>query len=246
MHWLSRTLLFTVSLGVFGTAALLAQRGGVGARAPLPSSTALGAGALSTHPSSTSLASSPSLRSPGYGGFGRPGYVGTRNYSRTNTRARRDYRQLPYAYVAAPYYYPSFDWGGDYSGGGAPAPYDDSGYGPDPATDAMLRNQAALGQQVQRLTAQLNDMMYGQGYPQQAAAPQEQAPPTIPITLVLRSGEQLRVQNYAVTGNTFWDFMQTGTRKIPLSNIDIAASTRATQANGAEFPQLDGTQQSTP
>jgi hypothetical protein len=144
--------------------------------------------------------------------------------------------------VAAPYYYPFFDWGGDYSGAGAPGPYDDSGYGPDPAIDAMLRNQAALGQQVQRLTAQLNDMVYGQGYQQQAAAPQEQAPPPIPITLVLRSGEQLRVQNYAVTGNTFWDFTQTGTRKIPLSNIDIAASTRATQANGAEFPQLDGTQ----
>jgi hypothetical protein len=240
MHWLSRSLLFTVSLVFFSAGILLAQRGGVAARAPLPSSTALGAGAFSTHASSTALASSPSLRSPGFS-TGRSGYLGTRNYySRTNTRTRREYRQLPYAYVAAPYYYPSFDWGGDYSG--ASAPFDDSGYAPDPGTDAMLRNQAALGQQVQRLTAQINDLMYGQGYQQAPTAAQEQAPPSIPITLVLRSGEQLRVQNYAVTRNTFWDFMQTGTRKIPLSSIDVAASTRATQANGAEFPQLDATQ----
>jgi hypothetical protein len=92
------------------------------------------------------------------------------------------------------------------------------------------------------LTAQLNDLMYGQGYQQPAAAAPEPAPAAAPITLVLRSGEQVRVQNYAVTGNTFWDFMQTGTRKIPLSSIDLAASTRATQASGGEFPQLDGTQ----
>jgi hypothetical protein len=102
-----------------------------------------------------------------------------------------------------------------------------------------MRNQAALGQQVQRLTDRLNGMMYGQPYQQQTAAPQQ--PPPVPLTLVLRTGEQLQVQNYAVTDNTFWDFTQRGTRKIPLANIDVAASQKATQANGGEFPQIDGT-----
>jgi hypothetical protein len=147
--------------------------------------------------------------------------------------------------VIAPFYYPSFDWSGgtDYSA----APYEDPGYGggygpgPDPATDAMLRNQAALGQQVQRLTDQMNGMMYGQGYPQPATEAQQTAPP-VPLTLVLNNGEKLQVQNYAVTDSTFWDFTQRGTRKIPLSNIDLAASAKATQANGGEFPQIDGTQ----
>jgi hypothetical protein len=105
----------------------------------------------------------------------------------------------------------------------------------------MMMNQAALGQQVQRLTDQMNNLMYGQQpYPQQSGASQQPAP--IPLTLVLRTGEQLQVQNYAVTDNTFWDFAQRGTRKIPLSNIDLAASAKATQANGGEFPQLDVTQ----
>jgi hypothetical protein len=243
MHCISRALLLSICLGVLSASTLLAQRGGaVAGRALLPSSTALGAGALSAFPSSTSRSTAPAVGRPSYSagyGVARPGYGATRNYSRANNR--REYRPLSPAYVAAPYYYPFFDWGGDYSS--QAAPYDDSsGYGPDPATDAMLRNQAALGQQVQRLTAQLNDMMYGQGYQQQSPMAQEPPAPSIPITLVLRSGEQLRVQNYAITNNTFWDFGQTATRKIPLSSIDLAASSKATQANGGEFPQLDGTQ----
>jgi hypothetical protein len=105
----------------------------------------------------------------------------------------------------------------------------------------MMANQAALGQQVQRLTAQMNDLMAGQQpYPPQPAAPPQ--PPPVPVTLVLRNGEKLQVQNYAVTNNTFWDFTQRGARKIPLSNIDLAASAKATQANGGEFPQLEGAQ----
>jgi hypothetical protein len=105
-----------------------------------------------------------------------------------------------------------------------------------------MANQAALGQQVQRLTAQVNDMMYGQPYQQPAPPVQQSGPPPIPLTLILRDGQQLQVHNYAVTDNTFWDFTERGTRKIPLSNIDLAASARATQASGGEFPQIAGTQ----
>lgn len=241
MTRLTRGFIYLVVLNALAGSALLAQRGQGGAGraltpgAPLPSSTALGSGALSTFPSSTALASSPSLRSPGYktGGYGRYG-------NRVNNT--RQWRQLPFGYVAAPYYYPFYDYGGDYSGP-AEGYNDNSGYGPDPATDAMLRNQAALGQQVQRLTAQLNDLMYGQGYPQPPGPPAaQQGPPAIPLTVILRDGKQMTVQNYAITGNMLWDFTGNGAaRKIPLSTIDIPASTKATEAAGGEFPQLDGT-----
>jgi hypothetical protein len=237
MLGVTRTLLFTVSLSIINSAALLAQRGGaVGARgAPLPSSTAIGAGALSFGPSSTSLSSAPSLASPGFGRGNVPRtggqyYSAGGNYYRSNLR--RPYRALPYAFVATPYYYPFFDWGGDYTG--PAAPYQD--FGPDPAADAIMQNQAALGDQVQRLTAQVNNLMYGQ---QQAAPPSPPEPPSVPLTVVLRDGQQLTVQNYAITGNTLWNFTGTGAaRKIPLANIDVAASTRATEANGGEFPTL--------
>ncbi len=236
MHSFKRALLFTVFIGCFGAADLIAQRGGaVGSRAPLPSSTALGAGALSSRPSSTSRSTGPSFAGNGYGrGYGR-----VYNSRRTGTNT---YRALPRAYVVAPYYYPFLDWSGatDYSASGAPG-YDDPGNGPDPGSDAMMMNQAALGQQVQRLTGQVNDLMYSQGY-QGYAASQPATPPAPPVTLVLRDGQRLQVQNYAVSGNTFWDFTDRGTRRIPISTIDLAASVKATQANGGEFPQIDGAQ----
>ena len=255
MHAITRTLLFTIGLAIMGSGTLLAQHGGgYGARAPLPSSTAIGAGALSAFPSSTSAATAPSFASPGFErGFGNvlhPGgggfYSGRgSNYSAgrgyVHNDLRRPYRSLPYAYVAAPYYYPFFDWGGDYSSAAAtPPPPEDMSNGPDPATQAMLQSQAALGEQVQRLTAQVNDLVSGQ---QQAPqAPPEPTPPPIPLTVVLRDGQQLTVQNYAITANTLWDFSGKGAaRKIPLANIDVAASTKATEANGGEFPTLGGT-----
>jgi hypothetical protein len=237
MHGIGRSLLFTVGTGIVGAGILLGQHYGGGGRAPLPSSTAIGAGALTSFPSSTARSTSSA--------YGRSTYYGNRTYSHAGAYSRQ-YRPLPRSYVVAPYYYPFFDWSGggtDYSAApyGDYGPGPDYGYGPDPNADPMMMSQAALGQQVQRLTAQVNDLMYGQGPPpQQAVAPEQ--PPPVPLTLILRSGERVQVENYAVANNMFWDFTQRGTRKIPLSNIDLAASAKATQANGGEFPQLDGAQ----
>ena len=36
----------------------------------------------------------------------------------------------------------------------------------------------------------------------------------------------------------FWDFSKQPARRIELSDIDLAASTKATAATGAEFPEL--------
>lgn len=163
----------------------------------------------------------------------------------TNRRPNR-YRYGAYGipYVT-PYY--GFDNGyynsGDYDNG--PGPYDN----PDPATQQMLMNQDALGEQVQQLTAEIQDMKSRQ---QQQPPPYLQPNPPaqgtraadadvqndIPITLVLRSGQRLSVRNYAVTNGVFWDFSKQPAQKIPVSSIDVAASTKATEASGADFPPL--------
>ncbi len=100
--------------------------------------------------------------------------------------------------------------------------------------------QHALVNQVQRLSAQVAQMQYGQQTQMQQYAMQQEPPPPpqIPVTLVLRDGQQLQVQNYAVMDQTFWDFTRQPVRKIPLSSIDVAASAKATEAKGGEFPQL--------
>jgi hypothetical protein len=232
--------LFAMTAGV-----VFAQRGGYAggaARAPLPSSTAIGAGALTHGPSSTAASSSAAFAfTRPYGGNRGGGTYGGRGYNSYN-RGYNNYRTLPRNYVIAPFYYPSFDWSGGTDTSAAPNDGDPGyGYGPDPATDAMMQNQAALGQQVQRLTAEVNSMKYGQPGPYDVTPTQQQAtPPAPPITLVLHSGEHVQLQNYAVASNMFWDFTQHGTRKFPLSSIDLAASEKATEAAGGEFPMVSG------
>ncbi|MFL6351616.1 MAG: hypothetical protein ACJ74Z_07175 [Bryobacteraceae bacterium] len=145
------------------------------------------------------------------------------------------YSQAPFGASFAPYYYPSFG-------------YSDSSYAnnrydapppPDPGVQNMMMTEGALTQQIQRLTDRLDQLTNAQ---QRDAAPQNedvpQTTPQVPITLVLRNGQQIQVQNYAVMDHIFWDFTRQPARKIPVSSIDISASTRATEATGAEFPQL--------
>ena len=149
------------------------------------------------------------------------------------------YGQVPYGYFSAPYYYPFLG----YSDTG----YASSSYDPPPAQDSSLENmmaaQGTLSHQVQILSDQIEQLRNAQ---QRGAVPgnedPQQATPQTAITVVLRNGQQIQVQNYAVMNQTMWDFTRQPARKIPVSSIDIAASTSATEAKGAEFPQLNGTQ----
>ena len=48
----------------------------------------------------------------------------------------------------------------------------------------------------------------------------------------------MSIQSYAIMNGFLWDFSKQPARKIPVSNIDIPESTKATEANGTEFPDL--------
>jgi hypothetical protein len=97
-----------------------------------------------------------------------------------------------------------------------------------------------LGEQIQRLSAQVEQLRSEQqpAPPANVSQAPQDAPPVSPITVVLRNGGQLQVANYAVMDRVFWDFSQRPARRIPISDIDVAASTKATEAAGAEFPEL--------
>ncbi|MBV9082014.1 MAG: hypothetical protein JOZ62_05015 [Acidobacteriaceae bacterium] len=172
----------------------------------------------------------------GFHGFTRPaGNVSIRRSS----NHRRDYSRVPYPYFFAPYYYPFLDY--------ASAPYDDyteylpENVGPDPALQGLAQGQSVLGQQVQNLTAEIQQLKAGQiQQPEPNGTEAGASPQTTPITLVMQNGKQLKVQNYAVMDGVFWDFSGEPARKIPISDIDIDASTKASEASGAEFPQLTG------
>lgn len=174
----------------------------------------------------------------GNGTYGRGTYAGT---------GRRTGR-YPYGYYPGPFVLPYYGYDGDGNGY-----YDSGDYGPgadydsgNGDTQALMRNQDALGHQVQQLTAEIEDMRdQQQAGPQQplpngaAAAPADsESQNDVPITIVLRSGQQLNVKNYAVTDGVFWDFSKHPAQKILVSTIDIAASEKATAANGGEFPPI--------
>lgn len=227
MGCITRTLLFSALTAALAVN-LPAQRGGPGTA--LPSSTAIGAGALRTGPSTTARSTIPA-RVPYASGYGGSSYLG--GFGRSNGYYGRNTRRMPFAYWIAPYYYGPFDSGDT----GAPGPGDDSDY--DPNVAAAMAAQNALVNQVRNLSAQVAQLEYGQQMQQTPYAPEQPpAPPQVPVTLVLRSGQQLQVQNYAVMDQTFWDFSKQPVRKIPLSSIDIGASEKATKASGGEFPQM--------
>jgi hypothetical protein len=137
--------------------------------------------------------------------------------------------------------------------------YGDSGYDAyppadtamDPASQSAAVNENMLGEQIQQLSDEVDQLRNQQqqanaqppaSSPDAAPASEPAEPQTPPLTLVLRDGQHLQVQSYAVVDQTFWDFTNPTTRKIPLSNIDMAASAKATEANGGEFPFSAGGQ----
>jgi hypothetical protein len=156
---------------------------------------------------------------------------------------RHDYRNVPQPYFFAPYYYPFLGYND--SSFEAYPPYD-------PAQDPNVQSAAVtanlLGQQIQDLSAQIDELRNEQRTARnqqnpsspEVSAPeqQEQLPPAPPIKLVLRTGQQIQVQDYAIVDGTFWDFTNQPTRRIPISGIDIPASQKATEESGAEFPRL--------
>jgi hypothetical protein len=173
------------------------------------------------------------LRAPGVGFTGiNPGAL------RSHSSGRRNRRNSFVGYSFIPYY--SY---GDYGNGF----YDAPPYAPleDPNVSASADPTAnLLGEQIQRLSAQVEQLRNEQQTtvtppPVSASRPPQEAPPVAPITVVLRDGGRLQVASYAVMDQVFWDFSQQPARRIPLANIDVAASTKATEAAGAEFPELN-------
>ena len=108
----------------------------------------------------------------------------------------------------------------------------------------------ALAQQLDQMNDQIRQLRQSQMQNMQLPAPGYLAPPPLvapssesdapqaPIVLVLQNGGQVSTRSYAVMNGTVWDFSKQPARKIPLASVDIAASTKATEASGGEFPQI--------
>jgi hypothetical protein len=70
--------------------------------------------------------------------------------------------------------------------------------------------------------------------PQQQAQEKEGAPILPPTVLVYRDQRRQEVTNYAIVGQTLWAFAPQR-QKIPLSDLDLAATTKANDDRGVSF-----------
>jgi hypothetical protein len=73
--------------------------------------------------------------------------------------------------------------------------------------------------------------------PQQAPPRSDYKPPAdLPATvLVFRNGDRQEVKNYAVIGQTLWIFTEQRARKVPLSDLDLAATRAINEERGSDF-----------
>jgi hypothetical protein len=141
-------------------------------------------------------------------------------------------------YYGLPYYpYLGYGYGNDWY-----APTDDSYYGappPDGGSDQGTAN--LLGEQIQQLGAQVQALREAQQGPPpllQAPPPASDPPPaSSPVVLVLKNGQKIDVQNYAIMNGVLWDFSKPNSKRIPLANIDGPASEKATDAAGGSLPE---------
>jgi len=65
-----------------------------------------------------------------------------------------------------------------------------------------------------------------------SSQPQEPVPATI---LVFRDQHKEEVSNYAIVGQTIWNFSGQRTKKIPLADLDVAATEKANDDRGVTF-----------
>lgn len=152
-----------------------------------------------------------------------------------------------------PYYYP-------YLGGGID-PYwwwegdsSDSGYGPAYAYDQAYADNPVYSHNPRydyneepQYQSGLNNQMNDQGivpwrsrkdqraYSQQSQTGTTTLETTLATVLVFRDQHKEEVKNYAIVGQTLWNFAPQHTEKIPLSELDIPATEKANDERGVSF-----------
>ena len=163
---------------------------------------------------------------PGFSsrGFNRFGGVRLRNPGFRNNRFRNDRFGFGYPWLYGGIYDPYWWW--------------DSGSAFDYEQQyetglANEMNQQSL--EEQRLRQQADQDVYARSAPPPPVRDKETTEAVPATVLVFRDQHKQEVQNYAIVGQTLWIFSTQRTEKIPLSEIDLAATSKANDERGVDF-----------
>ena len=94
-------------------------------------------------------------------------------------------------------------------------------------------NQQSLDEQSVR--RQVDQDVYARSAPPYLPRNTERTEAVPDTVLVFRDQDRLEVQNYAIVGQTLWNFAPQHTQKIPLSDLDVPATTKANDERGVDF-----------
>ena len=166
--------------------------------------------------------------------------MNSRNFNRSGVGVRirsYGYRNNCYGYGCG--------WG--YGGWGYGYPYLYGGIDPywwwdsDSSYDQDQQNQIGLANEMnqqsldeQRMRQQGDQDAYAQSAPRRPQPSQntDSDPPTV---LIFRDQHKEEIKNYAIVGQTLWNFSPQRTQKIPLSSLDLAATEKANEDRGVDF-----------
>jgi hypothetical protein len=128
-----------------------------------------------------------------------------------------------------PWWYYGYDWY-PYPLAGYPAyDYSTADYG---QTRDLSGELERLSDEVMRLRQEQEDWQSRQS----ASAPQQKAEQEQhPTVLVFGDQHRQEVQNYAIVGPTLWILDAQRATKLPLSSLDIEATTKANEERGVQF-----------
>ena len=131
-----------------------------------------------------------------------------------------------------------FDFGYPYLYGGID-PYwwwdSDSSYDQDQQDQIGLANemnQQSLDEQQMRQQADQDAYARSSPPPPRQANSTEADPATV---LIFRDQHKEEIKNYAIVGQTLWNFSPQRTQKIPLADLDLAATVKANDDRGVDF-----------
>lgn len=126
-------------------------------------------------------------------------------------------------------------WGGYYD----PWWWDSDSYSSyDPDYERQLEIAQEMNEQSleeQQMRSQQNRDLYAHSTPPQARQETHAESPVPPTVLVFRDQHQQEVQNYAIVGQTLWNFAPQRTQKIPLSDLDVPTTTKVNDDRGVDF-----------
>jgi hypothetical protein len=123
----------------------------------------------------------------------------------------------------------------------------DSNAQPDPGAaygydNGLANEMQAQGVPVQPAPDSSDQDEYARTTPPFPPQQEPQAQPSPSTVLVFRDQHQEEVQNYAIVGQTLWNFTSGHPQKIPLSVLDVPATQKANDDRGVEFRLPSGSE----